>query len=410
MTVLVQHAADLHVGAAWSFRQPAAPSAGRPLRIVHVVPAIGQGGAERVLAELVRHTPHVLHRIVTLTAGPPFFDFGTADIVPLGLARGEVSLTALRRAREAARDFAPDVVHGWLYHGNLAGSLMALRGVPLLWSVHNTSLPRDGSKWLTRQIARLGGPLSRLSLSRLAPDRIVYCSPSARAWHEQRLGYRPGPGGVIGNGVDFAAFAFDPTARAKLRAAWGLAETQVAIGTIGRFDPQKDHAGIATALALLDRRDAVWVLAGDGCHPANPALAAILDRHGLRSRSLPLGPRGDMPAILSALDLLVIGSAFGEAMPVVAVEALANDLPVVATRVGSVEPLVGDPARLAMPRHPADLARAIGAAWPGPPAGRRLGAVVGRRVGLAADYAVGAMAASYHQLYRDLAPAAAGQR
>lgn len=368
------------------------------MRILHVIPALGQGGAERLLAELVRHTPRVLsHRIISLTDQSPFFDFGAADIVPLGLARGQVAPVALRRARAAALAFAPDVVQCWLYHGNLAGSLMACRGTPLVWSVHNTDLPCAGTKTLTRFVARLGGPLSRFS-----PDRIVYCSESARTWHEHRLGYAPRRGKVIVNGIDFSAFAFDPAARARMRAAWGLTDAQVAIGSIGRLDPQKDHAGIAAALTRLGRSDAVWVLAGSGCEPGNPTLGAILDRQGLRSCTLALGPCGEMAGILSALDLLVIGSSFGEALPMVALEAVANDLPVVATQVGSVEPLVLHQGCLAPPGNPEALAQAIAAAWPTLPADRRRASAVSKRVALAADYAMASTAAKYHQMYRDL--------
>ncbi|WP_431269963.1 glycosyltransferase [Dankookia sp. P2] len=138
---------------------PTGPAA--PLRVLHLIPALGQGGAERLLAELVRHTPRLLHhRIISLTDQPAFFDFGAAEIVPLGLARGQISLAALHQARAAARDFGPDIVQCWLYHGNLAGSLPALRRTPLVWSIHNTNLPCAGTKPLTRLVARLGGPLS----------------------------------------------------------------------------------------------------------------------------------------------------------------------------------------------------------------------------------------------------------
>ncbi|WP_431269964.1 glycosyltransferase [Dankookia sp. P2] len=222
------------------------------------------------------------------------------------------------------------------------------------------------------------------------------------------LAMRVRPGQVIGNGVDFSAFAFDPAARARLRTMWNLTESQVAIGTIGRFDPQKDHAGIAAALAKLGRREAVWVLAGSGCEAGNPALGGILGSAQPGLRVLPLGPRGDMAAVLSALDLLVIGSAFGEALPMVALEAVANDLPVVATRVGSVEPLVLDTAWLAAPGDLTALAAAIAAAWPALPGGRRPPSAVSKRLALAAEYAIASTTAKYHQLYRDLARAPGG--
>jgi glycosyltransferase involved in cell wall biosynthesis len=63
--------------------------------------------------------------------------------------------------------------------------------------------------------------------------------------------------------------------------------------------------------------------------------------------------------LLSAHDLLVIGSALGEAMPIVGLEAAANDLPFVATAVGNVAELVLDPAHVASPRWPARSPRLL---------------------------------------------------
>ncbi|WP_187829934.1 glycosyltransferase [Siccirubricoccus phaeus] len=362
------------------------------LRVLHVVPTVDQGGAQKLLADLVSHAPPwATHRIIALTGDPPFFEFGAAEIFRLGLRRGEVSFQALSRARAQARAFAPHAVHGWLYHGNLLASLL-LPGVPLLWSIHNTSLPRADTAWLTRAIARLSGMASGW-----VPHRIVYCSADARTLHERELGYAAAPGRVIPNGVDFAAFAFSQAARDRLRASWGLGPAEVAIGSIGRWDPQKDHATVAAALALLPPGPRRWVVAGTGCEAANPDLAALLGRHGLAGRTLALGPRQDMPALLSALDLLVIGSAYGEAMPVVGLEAAANGLPVVATRVGSAPLLVAGPELLAAPRHPADLARAIAAATP------RSQAAVTVRERLRPHCDIAATTRTYHRLYRALA-------
>jgi hypothetical protein len=51
-----------------------------PLRVLHVIPALGQGGAERLLADLVRHAPDgLVHRIISLTDQPAFFDGSYRD-------------------------------------------------------------------------------------------------------------------------------------------------------------------------------------------------------------------------------------------------------------------------------------------------------------------------------------------
>ena len=107
-----------------------------------------------------------------------------------------------------------------------------------------------------------------------------------------------------------------------------------------------------------------------------------------------------MAAVLSALDLLVIGSSFGEALPVVGLEAVANGLPVVATRVGDAELLVATPAQLAEPADVADLSRAISSALNLRRGVPELDALRGR---LLARNDIGIAADSYHRLYADLA-------
>ncbi|WP_135470558.1 glycosyltransferase [Crenalkalicoccus roseus] len=369
--------------------------AASPLRVLHIIPALQQGGAERLLAELVTRAGEGLtHSVLTLTGDRPFFDLGETPVTSLGLRRGQVSPAALRRAAATLRAARPEVVHAWLYHGNLLASLLPRGGAPLLWSIHNTSLPPGGARPMTRAVNRICALLSHRS-----PWRIVYCAEAARRLHEQAFGYDRKRGVVVENGVDFRAFAFDPARRAALRAAWGLGPEALAIGCVGRFDPQKDHATVIAAFARLEEPRARLVLAGQGCDAANPVLAALLRRAGAEGRALRLGAVAEMPGLLSALDLLVIGSAFGEAMPMVGLEAVAAELPVVATTVGAVARLVPDPAHLAPPRDPAALAAAMAAALrragprPGP-------ATAALRERLRPAHDIAATVAAYHALYR----------
>ena len=374
----------------------------RPLRVLHILPGLGQGGAERLLAELVaRGGGEVEHRVLTMTGGPAFFDLGATPVASLGLERGQIAPGALLRAVAALREARPDLVHAWLYHGNLLGSvLVRRRGMPLLWSIHNTSLPPEGTRWMTRWVNRTCAWLSR----HRPPWRIAYCAEAARRLHEEAFGYNPARGVVVENGVDFAAFAFDPARRAALRAAWGLGPEAVALGCVGRLDPQKDQATVLAAFARLAMGDPRLrlVLAGAGCEVANPAFAALLAAAppGVAERVVALGPVADMPGLLSALDLLVIGSAFGEALPMVGLEAAAADLPLVATRVGAVEGLVLDPSHLAPPRDPAALAGAIRAALPWAEAPRPSPDAAARRGRLRGRHDIAATVAAYHALYR----------
>ena len=159
--------------------------------------------------------------------------------------------------------------------------------------------------------------------------------------------------------------------RAAQRAAWGVAEHQLVVGCAARFDPQKDHAGLARAFALGAPANAVLALAGAGCTHENAALLAMLAAAGVAGRTLLLGPVQDMAGFHAGADLLAIGSAFGEALPMVGLEAVAAGLPIAATSLGACAELMLNLAHLAAPGDPAALGRAMAAAQRCP-AGRTL--------------------------------------
>lgn len=370
----------------------------RLLRVLHVITALGQGGAERLLAELIaRNAGQFQHSVLTLTDSPCFFDLHDTPVVSLELRRGRVSPLALVKAAAICRETAPDLIHAWLYHANLLAGLMPRRrGIPLLWSIHNTTLPPDGAKTLTRRVNWLCARLSHW-----VPWRIVYCAESARVLHESIYGYDRAHGVVVENGVDLDAFEFDRERRQTNRAAWGLEPDAIALGCIGRFDPQKDHATVLAALRRLDDSRVRLIVAGDGCGLDNPAFAALLRDSEVGARVISLGLVKDMRGLLSALDMLVIGSAFGEALPMVALEAAASGLPIVATAVGSAAELVLDPAHLAPPRNANALADAMRAALPlATLRDQPLPVFTARRDRLRNSRDIATTVAAYHGLYR----------
>jgi glycosyltransferase involved in cell wall biosynthesis len=144
----------------------------------------------------------------------------------------------------------------------------------------------------------------------------------------------------------------DPTARARLRAGWGVADGRPLLGVVARFDPMKGqrHAVEAMRRIAEHRPDAAMVMVGRG------DLRKSVQR---QARAAGLGPdrvifagqRDDIPAVMSAIDVLLIPSDFGESFGLVAVEAMANGKPVVAFDVPGPAEVVGDGvAGLVVPR------------------------------------------------------------
>jgi glycosyltransferase involved in cell wall biosynthesis len=371
------------------------------LNVLHIIPALRQGGAEKVLYDLVSSRRAAAKmNVITLLGEEPFFRFDARAVQTLGMRSGRLAPRNILQLRRKIEGFNPHVVHAWLYHGNLFSIAAVGLGVPIIWSIHNTTLSTEHSKPSTRWANRICARLS----SRV-PARIVYCAKTARHVHE-RIGYDASRGTVIENGVDVAAFAFDPDVRRRIREAVGLSEHDYVVGCVARFDPQKNHLLVIEAFAkICTGEKAKLMLVGRGCTAENEQLVQLLKRFDVKDRVKLLGERHDMPAVMSALDVLVSASTYGEALPLTAIEAAAIGLPIVTTDVGDIAGLVLDPADIVASADADAVATAIRnvqsrRSWPELESRKR-----DRLSRVVRDFSLTSTVERYHELYRSLAQA-----
>lgn len=371
--------------------------------MLHIITGLERGGAEGVLARLVSGDTRHAHHVISLTGagvhGAVLAGMGV-PVDTLDMPRGRVTLRGLARLRRLVCRVRPDVVQTWMYHADLIGGVVArLAGLkPVVWGLRNAYLDPRTISASTRAVARLCAVVS----SRV-PARIVSCSAAGAASHVA-LGYDAGRMIVIPNGYDVETLAPDPGGRLRVRGEWAVAPDTPLVGMMARWDPQKDHATLVAAIARLTdgpARECSFVLVGDGMDEGNVALGALMDEHGVRSRVRLAGPRRDVRAVMSALDVHVLSSA-GEAFPNVVAEAMACGTPCVVTDVGDAARIVGDTGWVVPPRAPAALAGAIGAAvaelGDGTAAARRRTAA---RARIVEHYELGIMRRAYHSLWRE---------
>lgn len=372
------------------------------MRILHVITGLDTGGAETMLLKLL--TVHVSAgvecAVVSLggegTLGPRIGALGV-PVLGLGLSRRMPNPAALLTLLRFVRRFDPQLIQGWMYHGNLAASLAGLgtrRRVPVNWSIRQSLYDLAAERPATAILIRLGARLSR------RPAAIIYNSETSAAQHEA-LGYAATDRHVIPNGFDCDAFRPSEATRQRVRAALGIAEDAVVIGLIARWHPMKDHRTFFEAAAPVAARhpSARFLLAGSGISADEPGLTQLIAEHGLQSRVLLLGERADVAELTAALDIACSASARGEGFANVIGEAMASGVPCVVTDVGDSARIVGATGIVVPARAPAALADAIGGLIDaGPERRRELGAAARRRV--ETEFSLPAVAERYLELYR----------
>jgi glycosyltransferase involved in cell wall biosynthesis len=170
--------------------------------------------------------------------------------------------------------------------------------------------------------------------------------------------------------------------------------------------------GVPLLLAGLGEVPALHLLlCGQGMEPGNEALrecisAAEKECPGIENRVHLAGHRADLERVLPGLDMYVSAS-LGESFPNVVAEALACEVPVVATDVGASRALLvpegGEAAgRIVAPFDGAALGRAM-AEMAALPASAREELGRAGRARVAKEYSWAACARRYAALYRDIA-------
>lgn len=327
-------------------------------RIVHIINSFEYGGAEAMLCDLLLRTdrsrfePSVVALIDDLTVAGPI---RRADIplVTMGMKPGVPDPRGLARLAQHLRRLRPHVIHTWMDHSNLIGGLAARMAgrTNVVWGVHHSDHVPGVAKRTTLMTVSACAMLSR----RLA-SRIVCCSEHSRVLYARR-GFAFEKLMVIPNGFDTARFRPDAAARRAVRSELGMDETTPLVGLVARFDPCKDHATFLSAAAALCkvRPDVRYVLCGNKVDRSNAELTNLVNELGLERHVHLLGPRGDVPRVLAAIDVLA-SSSISEAFPLAVGEAMSCGVPCVVTNVGDSALIVGPTGQVVPPRDPQALA------------------------------------------------------
>lgn len=332
------------------------------LTIVHIINGLESGGAETTMFTLCTHDRVNKHIVISLLDQGKYFqpliERGIA-VYCLDLKGGGWMLAKLYRLYKLLKSLKPDIVQTWMYHSDLIGGLIArLAGIKnVFWGVHNTVLNPTLSKRSTIIISKICSVLSYI-----VPYKIVCCAEKSLIVHAA-LGYRKSIMEVINNGYNLSKFNQSNDLRDQFLSEINHDENEILLGCVGRFDPNKDHKNLLSALKIVKQQGIVFrcCLVGNQMTADNTQLMAWITENGLEQQMILSGLRSDIPAVMNALDIHVLSSV-AEAFPNVICEAMACSTPCITTDVGDASIIVGDTGWVVPASDAQALANAIIAA------------------------------------------------
>lgn len=320
------------------------------VRILHIIPNFGPGGAERMLVNLLEAFDRERFEVKAVSLYP---ESGTIlekeirekefKVFYLNKRQG-LDLRMIPQLYHLFCVFRPDVVHTHRYVLRYTLLPAILARVPVrVHTVHSVAQKEvDLPGKLVHQIAFRWGGVLPVSISREVANTI-------RDMYGRKVNTP-----VIYNGIPTKEFA------AKTGRDNDKRKKDLILLHVGRFAPPKNHCLLIEAFALAVKEYPgmqLW-LVGDG--PLRAEVEALVKEKGLDEKIFFLGIRDDVSALLGNADIFVLPSDW-EGVPLTVLEAMSANKPVIATVVGGVPELIEDDISgiLVPPQNPEALANAV---------------------------------------------------
>lgn len=374
------------------------------MRILLIGVAIEGGGAEQVIVDLARGLKARQHDVMVA------FLEGTDNVVPALEVEGIACRRLLKRRQFAAgrladftpscilhfkrliSDFRPDIIDAHIPRPTMWASLaqrLLTKRPPFVYTEHNIqSAYPSWAKWVYRVFL----PFT---------DHVIAISQAGADSFKERWHWPNERVTRIWNGIDVRRVVPNQSA-SSVRDTLGVPVEGKVICNVGNLTSRKAQEVLVAAMAevyaaIPEAR--CWIAGSLELAPATAAMiqAEVISR-GLENCCQILGPRRDVPDLISAADVFVLSSR-QEGFPITILEAMAAGKPVVATDVGGCAEAVvhGETGLIVPPEDPHALAEALKWVLTHPQDARRMGEAGRRRV--EANFTVDAMVEQHSAVY-----------
>ena len=356
----------------------------KKVNIIHLIPSLGIGGAEKILLDFCRKINREKYHLTVAYWGGREDLLGSIEDAGVKVVKLKIknvkSVNSVFRISRLLRDVSAELIHTHFMDADLMGFLASrISRIPVVMNIHSYPFPVGFRHCLRYRLMSLGA------------GRILCVSNTVKNHLVSQVGINPDRISVTYNGIDFEKLSIlkSEDKKKELKRSLGVKENCRVIGNVSRltFDKGQKYLILAAPRVLEKYPEAKFLIIGDG--ELREKLTELTRELNIRDSVIFAGSRDDVPDLLSIMDIFVFPT-FNEAMGISVLEAMAAGKPIVATDDAAIPEIIQD-GKEGLLVHPGDrdaLARAILRLLDDPGSIREMGAFAKERVKIFSDEAM----------------------
>jgi glycosyltransferase involved in cell wall biosynthesis len=304
------------------------------IKVLHIIPNLGQGGAERQLLELLdANNTHEICQLLPKGYYDEYINSKGIKNYNLNMKRKVPDIRAFFKLNNIISISKPDIIHCWMYHSCLLEVLLRkFRGhnnIPLIWGLRCSNMD------VSYYSSQLNMTIKACSYFSSKANFIINNSYEGKKIHD-KLGFSKNSI-VIPNGIDIKKFIPNKKHRLNFRNSYNISDTTKVLLCVARVDPMKDHN---TLLKAFDKIRSLFpnvllILAGLGT-----------EKFANEQKVLALGTYESIQEVYKASDIIISSSAFGEGFSNAIGEGMASGLIPISTDVGDAKKIIAETGKI----------------------------------------------------------------
>ena len=307
-------------------------------KIVHIISSLDVGGCEKVLFNLLSFDKSKKTRTLVISLNLKGYyaeRLIESGFEVLSLNLKEKKFLSIFLFIKSIIKFKPDIIQGWMYHGNLFAlfaKFLLFKKTNLFWNIRQTLYDINLEKRYTKLVILICKIFSKFPTKILANSRVSILQHIKYGYADNFQ--------LVTNGVDIHKFKIDNNLGSHFRRKFGISENADCIGLIARYHPMKDHNFfIENILKVVTDNNIVPVIVGkDIVNQKNKIFQLVPNE--LRSKFILLDEYKDINEVLNSLNLICVTSRWGEGMSNILIEAMSTGLNCISSEIGDNKHLI----------------------------------------------------------------------